>query len=91
MKVAVTAVSCLVFALSVHAASAADGKGCTKTSVSCYDKKNNQARTCITETCTFANGTTTTSVTVEMVGGSGGNAGPKRPLLEKAPTATIQQ
>lgn len=42
------------------------GKRCTKTSVSCYDAKEKKARTCVTETCTFADGRTTTSVTVEL-------------------------
>jgi hypothetical protein len=54
------------------------GKRCTKTSVSCYDAKNKQARTCVTETCTFADGHTTTSVTVEMLGGTGG--GTRKPI-----------
>ena len=43
-----------------------EGKRCTKTSVSCYDAKEKKARTCITETCTYADGRTTTSVTVEL-------------------------
>ncbi|HET7804574.1 MAG TPA: hypothetical protein VFL53_10055 [Pseudolabrys sp.] len=51
----------------------ADNKGerCTKSSVSCYDTKENKARTCVTTTCTYADGHTTTSVTVEMQGPGG--------------------
>jgi hypothetical protein len=53
--------------LACGPASADDqGKRCTKTSVSCYDAKEKKARTCVTETCTYADGRTTTSVTVEL-------------------------
>lgn len=63
------------------------GKRCTKTSVSCFDKINKKARTCVTETCTFADGRATTTVTVELVSGGGGTK-PKRPRpAERAPTA----
>jgi hypothetical protein len=52
--------------LVCNPALAEEGKRCTKTSVSCYDAKEKKARTCVTETCTFADGRTTTSVTVEL-------------------------
>ena len=52
--------------LACGPALAEEGKRCTKTSVSCYDAKEKKARTCITETCTYADGRTTTSVTVEL-------------------------
>jgi hypothetical protein len=67
------------------------GKRCTKTSVSCYDSKTHQARTCVTETCTFADGHTTTSVTVEMVGGGGGGATGTRKPLHQVPSGAIQK
>ena len=66
------------------------GKRCTKTSTSCYDTVNKKARTCITETCTFADGRTTTSVTVEMVGDKG-SLGGKKATIQKAPTADIKK
>lgn len=67
------------------------GKRCTKTSTSCYDTVNKQARTCITETCTYKDGTSTTSTTVEMVGGAG-STGQKRPVLQTAPvTGGVKQ
>jgi hypothetical protein len=67
------------------------GKRCTKTSTSCYDTVNKKARTCITETCTFADGRTTTSVTVEMVGGAGATGGTKKPLAGQVPKAQINK
>ena len=66
------------------------GKRCTKTSVSCYDAVSKKARTCITETCTFADGRTTTSTTVEMVADKG-TPGVKKPIIQKAPSAVIKE
>jgi hypothetical protein len=66
------------------------GKRCTKTSVSCYDSVSKKARTCITETCTFADGRTTTSTTVELVSGEGSSGGQKA-IIQKAPTANIKK
>jgi len=69
------------------------GKRCTKTSTSCYDKVHNQARTCVTETCTYKDGTSTTSVTVELQGGgtSGGNTsgGKTAKPVEKLPNGAM--
>jgi hypothetical protein len=57
-----------VVVLLVCSPASADDKGkrCTKSSAPCYDTKEKKARTCVTETCTFADGRTTTSVTVEL-------------------------
>jgi hypothetical protein len=69
------------------------GKRCTKTSTSCYDKVSNKARTCVTETCTYADGTSTTSVTVELQGGGGGGGGSAGTTtvkpIEKLPGGTM--
>jgi hypothetical protein len=70
------------------------GKRCTKTSVSCYDAKQKKARTCVTETCTFADGRTTTSVTVELQQGGKKTVRPAEtgqvgntPVMSATPTA----
>ena len=52
---------------------AAEVPRCTKSSVSCLDTKNQQARTCVTTTCTYADGHSTTSVTVELTNSHGGH------------------
>jgi hypothetical protein len=94
MKQAWFLVSAVVL-LVVSPASADDkGKRCTKTSVSCYDAKQKIARTCVTETCTYADGRTTTSVTVELQQGGKKTVRPteagqvgNKPVMSAVPTA----
>ena len=81
----------IVAGFTVSTAHAEKGKRCTKTSTSCYDTVNKKARTCISETCTFADGTSTTSTTVELVNG-GGSPGQRKPKLQTAPlTGGVKQ
>ncbi len=69
-------------------AKAAGGERCTKTSTSCYDTVQQKARTCVTTTCTYADGHTTTSVSVELENPQGGTGtGTKGKAAGAAPVA----
>jgi hypothetical protein len=71
----------LIFAGGFGSAWATEVPRCTKTSTSCLDTVTHKARTCVTETCTYADGHTTTSVTVEAKV-LGGSTGPTHPTTE---------
>jgi hypothetical protein len=66
------ALALLIFGAGFSSVCLADNTGerCTKTTTSCLDTVNKQVRNCVTTTCTYADGHTTTSTTVEMVGGA---------------------
>ena len=56
----------LITAGGFSSAWAAGSPHCTKTSTSCYDTVSKKARTCVTTLCTYADGHSTTSVSVEF-------------------------
>jgi hypothetical protein len=51
------------------------GERCTVSAATCFDKVSQQQRTCTTTTCTYNDGHSTTSVTVEEKGPTPTNPG----------------
>jgi hypothetical protein len=60
------------------------GERCVNTSTSCYDTASHTARTCTTTTCTYADGHTTTSVSVTIKKPPKGSGGVTKPTGVKA-------
>ena len=89
VSIAVSASTFVIGSWFTEPASAAGGERCTKTSTSCYDTVSHKARTCTTTTCTYADGHTTTSVSVELKAPTDGNT--KGKIVVRKPETGAEQ